>query len=93
MRTARRRWLDSEFYLDIFHILFMSRQIAVNPTHMEWKSLLLDHHSPFVKIELLRDNPKGIDDLGSISSVISSFSAYPAVLISSHLARVGRGPQ
>jgi rhamnosyltransferase len=90
MRTMRRRWLDWEFYLDIFHILFLGRQIAVNPTHMEWKSLLIDHHSPFVKIELLRDNPKGIDDLDSISSVITTISDYPPALISSHLARVGQ---
>jgi len=91
--TVRRRWLDREFYLDVFHILFSGRQIAVNPTHMEWKSLLIDHHSPFVKIELLRDNPKGMDDLDSISSVISGFSDYPSALISAHLARVGRAPE
>jgi len=93
LRTVRRRWLDREFYLDVFHILFSGRQIAVNPTHMEWKSLLTDHHSPFVKIELLRDNPKGMDDLDSISSVISGFSDYPSALISAHLARVGRAPE
>ncbi len=90
VRTVRRRWRELQFYSDVFHIIFLGRQIAVNPTHMEWTSLVVDHGSPFIKIELLRDNPKGVEGLELVYEVIAKISNYPGSLISNHLARISQ---
>lgn len=88
LRTYSKRWLQLSFYTEVMNILSGSRQVADNPTHMEWEASIVEHGSPFVKIELLRDNPKGLVGLGSVYSVIASVSEYPLGLISTHLARV-----
>jgi lipopolysaccharide biosynthesis protein len=90
LRTIGRRWNEKEFWLDVVQIVFMGRSIAVNPTHMEWRALLSNSDLPFIKVELLRDNPKGISDLSDVFNVIESRSDYPVELISNHLSRVKR---
>ena len=41
-----------------------------NPTHEHWRSSILDTKSPFVKIELIRDNPTKMEDINEIIPVI-----------------------
>lgn len=60
---------------------------GVNVTHHFWKDLLVSGRMPFVKIELLRDNPAGVDINGAYD-VIQRVSGYDVKLISSHLDRV-----
>lgn len=88
VRTIARRWKEREFWLDVFQIVFMGRVIAINPTHKEWRTLLANSDLPFIKVELLRDNPKGVSDLSDVFGVIESRSDYPVELISNHLSRV-----
>ena len=59
----------------------------VNPTHQLWKELLLGKKMPFIKIELLRDNPIKID-IEDYEEVIHKVSDYDTSLITAHLARM-----
>ncbi len=58
-----------------------------NPTHYFWKELITKHRMPFLKVELLRDNPAGID-ISGWEEVVKSCSNYNVDLIKRHLARV-----
>jgi glycosyltransferase involved in cell wall biosynthesis len=60
----------------------------LNNTHLRWKELILEYQSPFVKIELLRDNPIG-RDLSSFRTTLESSSTYPTQLIEEYLNRRG----
>ena len=90
LRTIKRRWRDRSFWLDVYKVLFRNRKIAINPTHMEWRALLGQYSMPFLKIELLRDNPKGLGNLELVDETISSMGEYPVQLIHRHLARMAR---
>lgn len=41
----------------------LAKLLATNPMHTDWRSVLLSGRAPFMKTELLRDNPSGIVDI------------------------------
>src|SRR5271165_4958391 len=43
-----------------FERRIIGRLLATNPTHVDWKYLLLSGRVPFVKSELVRENPRAI---------------------------------
>jgi rhamnosyltransferase len=59
----------------------------VNISHFHWKELILGNRMPFIKVELVRDNPMqvGIEDY---ENVIRSVSHYDTRLIKNHLSRI-----
>lgn len=59
----------------------------VNPTHFMWKILITRYHHPFIKIDLIRDNPCKIPDLWEWKDVIEK-TGYDTNLITKHLKRV-----
>ena len=61
----------------------------VNPTLTLWKALIVDAKMPFIKRELLRDNPKGVN-IDDVYKTIQSISGYDVSLIEQHLARLGK---
>lgn len=61
-----------------------------NSTHIGWRSLLRSG-CPFVKVQLLRDNPKGLPDVAEWEHVVDGLSGYDAGLIRRHLARMSSG--
>lgn len=63
-------------------------QPAFNPTHFDWKTLIERYGCPFIKIELLRDNPQGIASADEWESILSGESNYDISLIRHHLQRV-----
>jgi len=63
------------------------RDPRVSPTHRGWRSLL-EAGCPFVKIQLLRDNPLNVPGLDNWETVLGGVSRYDAALIKNHLARV-----
>jgi rhamnosyltransferase len=65
---------------------------AVNPTHFFWKELIVKYSMPFLKIELLRDNPQEVNIKGW-EDIIKQHSDYNLDLIRSHLDRVRRCSQ
>lgn len=61
---------------------------SLNPTHYFWDLIIRKYGCPFVKVELLRDDPTGsLPDQGW-RPVLSELSDYDATLIERHLARV-----
>ncbi|MCS7084307.1 MAG: rhamnan synthesis F family protein, partial [Aquificaceae bacterium] len=61
------------------------KQLYLNPTHFFWDILIEDMQCPFLKIELIRDNPSKIQNLSKFYKVISEKTNYPPELITSHL--------
>ena len=65
-----------------------SKLTPVNGSHFFWRSLVKDFQCPFIKVELLRDNPSGIDDVFLWEDVIVENSSFKTELINSHLKRI-----
>lgn len=64
-----------------------ARYIPTNPTQFLWRELLLQERVPFLKVELLRDNPIGLEDAETLLSVVESIDSSFCQLIKAHLAR------
>jgi len=62
------------------------RRPTYNPTHLQWKQVL-EAGVPMLKVDLLRDNPVGID-ARRIDDWLRSHTAYPAEIIRDHLDRM-----
>jgi Lipopolysaccharide biosynthesis protein len=63
---------------------------AVNVTHFLWKQLVLYYKMPFIKVDLLRDNPMAVN-IDDYAKVLSMVSNYSVPMIMSHLSRVRNG--
>ena len=90
-RTIVRRAFEIEFWKLAFDSLRGGRSAGVNQTHVDWKFLLLERQFPFIKIELLRDNPKSLKDVDEWPQVLQQISNYPTDIIAKHLSRVAGG--
>jgi lipopolysaccharide biosynthesis protein len=64
------------------------RRPTYNPTHLQWKQVL-DAGVPMLKVDLLRDNPVGID-ARRIHAWLRSHTGYPVEIIRNHLERMSR---
>jgi hypothetical protein len=59
----------------------VARRIAMNPTSDLWRQLLLSGF-PFIKRELLRDNPSGVQDIGDWINVARDiFGSTPETIL------------
>jgi len=56
----------------------------VNTSHYYWKELIMNYHYPFLKKELIRDNPMQLD-ISGWETCIRSISDYDTNLIHKHL--------
>lgn len=65
------------------------RDPRISPTHRGWRALMRAG-CPFLKIQLLRDNPMRVPDLDDWETVVGEVSGYDLDLIRNHLARVKR---
>jgi lipopolysaccharide biosynthesis protein len=63
---------------------------TVNVTHFLWKQLVLYYKMPFIKVDLLRDNPMAVN-IDDYAKVLSMVSNYSVPMIMSHLSRVRNG--
>lgn len=59
----------------------------INTAHYFWKELLLSGDVPFIKIELLRDNPMQVN-IEDFEHTIQQVSSYDISLIHKHLQRM-----
>jgi lipopolysaccharide biosynthesis protein len=64
-----------------------ARHPPSNPTQILWRELLFDFGVPFLKVELLRNNPIGVEDATTILQSVRQIDPAICDLISSHLAR------
>lgn len=67
--------------------------VRYNPSHAVWKELIEFYGVPFVKIELLRDNPMSLSNLHEWRKIIMSRSPDLVPMIERHLSMSGRQPQ
>lgn len=65
------------------------RDPRISPTHRAWRALMRAG-CPFLKIQLLRDNPMRVPDLEDWEAVVGEVSGYDLDLIRKHLGRVKR---
>jgi lipopolysaccharide biosynthesis protein len=66
----------------------VERCLLGNPSHYLWQELLFDEGIPFLKVELLRDNPLGLEDADTILAAVDRLDPELAGVIARHLARV-----
>lgn len=59
----------------------------VNPSHFYWRSLIEQHRCPFLKVELVRDNPSHVPDVWRWPEVIERCTDYDSALITEHMKR------
>jgi lipopolysaccharide biosynthesis protein len=69
----------------------LPRRHDANPMLLYWRPLLFDAGVPFLKIELLRDNPIGVEDAAAILQQVERIDPEICALIESHLARTAVG--
>lgn len=60
---------------------------ALHPMHVFWREVLSDYGVPFVKIELLRDNPLGVQDADAILAATKQIEPEFGCIVQRHLAR------
>lgn len=65
----------------------VTRRHAINPMHVLWRELLFEEGVPFLKIELLRDDPIGVADRAAILQTVEPIEPALCSAIRSHLAR------
>jgi lipopolysaccharide biosynthesis protein len=65
----------------------LPRRHDANAMLLFWRELLLEEGVPFLKIELLRDNPIGVEDAATILQSVQRIDPAICDLISAHLAR------
>ncbi|MCB9358704.1 hypothetical protein H6503_02120 [Candidatus Woesearchaeota archaeon] len=63
------------------------RRFFVNPSHFFWKELIEEFRCPFLKVELLRDNPNKLSNIKLWKNVVKDTS-YDYKIIENHLRRV-----
>jgi hypothetical protein len=61
---------------------------TLNPSYLQWKQVL-EASISMLKVDVLRDNPVGIDTR-RIHEWLRSHTAYPVEIIRSHLDRMTR---
>jgi lipopolysaccharide biosynthesis protein len=66
----------------------IERSLLGNPSHFLWRELLFDEGIPFLKVELLRDNPAGLDEAETILAAVDRFDPEFSAIIRRHLARM-----
>jgi Rhamnan synthesis protein F len=60
-----------------------------NPTHVLWRELIETHGVPFLKVELLRDNPASISDVGLWRDVVTQHAPELTPMIEAHRNATG----
>jgi Rhamnan synthesis protein F len=90
-----RRLVDAGFrYRALYEIEragLAARCIDASPMLFLWHELLCDAGVPFVKVDLLRDNPLGIFEPVTILQAVEQIDPSFSGLMKSHLARMNAG--
>ncbi len=63
----------------------LRRLVPGNPMHLDFLSVIRDGSVPFVKVELLRDNPAAVRWVGAWRKAVAASPIFPAEWIDRHL--------
>jgi lipopolysaccharide biosynthesis protein len=61
----------------------------INKSHIFWEKLVKSHRMPFLKTELIRENP-GTINISNYQDVIKNYTQYDTSLIQKHSERIKR---
>ena len=64
--------------------------VAVNPSHFLWDILITHYNYPFIKRELLLNNPARILNIESWEFLLKQLTGYDTNLIISNLKRISK---
>jgi lipopolysaccharide biosynthesis protein len=67
---------------------FVERSLLGNPSHFLWQELLFEEGIPFLKVELLRDNPAALEKAETILAAVDRLDPEFSGIIRRHLARM-----
>ncbi len=67
----------------------IARRHAINPAHILWRELAFDIGVPFLKIDLLKKNPMGLESADEILKLVEPIDRDLCRMIRSHLKRTG----
>ncbi len=65
----------------------LRRLVAVNPMHVDWITVLRCGRVPFIKVELLRDNPTRIPWLAIWPKMLHRYGEFPEAWINERITR------
>lgn len=86
-----RRLIDAGFrYQALYltdHAGIAARRHPMNPMHVLWRELLYEEGVPFLKVELLRDNPFDLEDAATILQAVETLDPRVCALVKLHLMR------
>jgi hypothetical protein len=68
----------------------LSRLFPIHPMHPLWREMIQGEGVPFLKVELLRDNPTAVADLADVPAVVAGHAPDLAPMIERHQARTRR---
>jgi Rhamnan synthesis protein F len=68
----------------------LSRLFPIHPMHPLWREMIEGEGVPFLKVELLRDNPTAVADLVDVPAVVSGHAPDLVAMIERHQARTRR---
>jgi lipopolysaccharide biosynthesis protein len=66
----------------------VGRYLPANPMHFLWQELLFEEGVPFLKIQLLRDNPLRLEDAETILAAVDRLDPELSGIVKRHLVRV-----
>jgi lipopolysaccharide biosynthesis protein len=69
----------------------LRKLVAANPMHVDWLSVLRSERVPFIKVELLRDNPVRVPWLGLWPKIVSRYQSFPEAWIRERITPAGPG--
>lgn len=64
----------------------IARLLATNPMHTDWRTVLRSRKAPFIKVELLRDNPSSIEGLDDWRKLLPDATFFRPEWIETYLA-------
>jgi lipopolysaccharide biosynthesis protein len=65
----------------------LSKLHSFNPSHFLWRELVTSGRVPFIKVELLRDNPLNVPDVYAWQPVVSQIEPEIVPLMRNHLVK------
>jgi len=71
----------------------IGRLLATNPTHIDWRYLLLSGNVPFIKAELVRENPMAIPWASEWHDIVSGRLGYETESIDAFLHDYAGSPE
>ena len=63
-----------------------------NPTHYHWDRLVEELRCPFLKIQLVRDNPRSVQTIARWREVVSTATDFDIRMIEDHISAFGEAP-